>query len=179
MRVAILTISDAGARGERTDTSGEAIENWALGRRYTVVDRALVPDETVAIVAQLVDWCDTDATDLVLTTGGTGLSARDVTPEATRAVIEREALGIAERIRILSIQSLPRAALSRGLAGVRKKTLIVNLPGSTSGVRDGLAALDPIVDHAIAVLIGDRVDHPETAESATRPSPIAERPTRS
>ncbi|HEY4304411.1 MAG TPA: MogA/MoaB family molybdenum cofactor biosynthesis protein [Gemmatimonadaceae bacterium] len=176
MRVAILTISDAGARGERTDTSGEAAENWALGRRYSVVARALVPDETVAIVAQLVDWCDSHAADLVLTTGGTGLSDRDVTPEATRAVIEREALGIAERIRILSIQSFPRAALSRGLAGVRKKTLIVNLPGSTSGVNDGLDALGPIVDHAINVLRGDRLDHPETAEAGARPTPPPQLP---
>jgi len=163
MRVAILTISDAGARGERTDTSGEAIENWATGRRYDVVARALVPDESVQIVGQLIDWCDTNAADLVLTTGGTGLSERDVTPEATRAVIEREALGIAERIRILSIHAFPRAALSRGLAGVRKKTLIVNLPGSTSGVNDGLDALGPIVDHAVSVLRGDRLDHPETS----------------
>jgi molybdenum cofactor synthesis domain-containing protein len=161
MRVAILTISDAGARGERTDTSGQAAEDWAAGRRYTVVARALVPDETVAIVSQLVEWCDTDAADLVLTTGGTGLSDRDVTPEATRAVIEREAPGIAERIRILSLQSFPRAALSRGLSGVRKKTLIVNLPGSTSGVSDGLDALGPIVDHAVAVLRGDKLDHPD------------------
>src|SRR3954464_3909977 len=107
MRVAILTISDAGARGERTDTSGEAIENWALGRRYTVVDRALVPDETVAIVAQLVDWCDSDVRGLFLTPAGAGLTPRDVTPEATRAGIEREPLGIAERLPILSIQSVP------------------------------------------------------------------------
>jgi len=140
------------------------VENWALGRRYEVAARALVPDETVAIVSQLVDWCDTNAADLVLTTGGTGLSDRDVTPEATRAVIEREALGIAERIRVLSIQSFPRAALSRGIAGVRKKTLIVNLPGSTSGVNDGLDALGPIVDHAISVLRGDKLDHPETGK---------------
>jgi len=178
MRVAILTISDAGARGERTDTSGEAAENWAAGRKYSVVARALVPDETVAIVAKLVEWCDTGAADLVLTTGGTGLSHRDVTPEATRAVIEREAIGIAERIRLLSLQSFPRAALSRGISGIRKRTLIVNLPGSTSGVNDGLEALNAIIDHAISVLRGDRLDHSETAEGVPLSSPTSQPSTR-
>ncbi len=126
MRVAILTISDAGARGERTDTSGEAAENWARGRGYAMAARDLVPDDTVRIVARLVEWCDTDVAELVLTTGGTGLSERDITPEATRAVLEREAPGIAERIRALSIESFPRAALSRGLAGVRRKKIPIN-----------------------------------------------------
>ena len=159
MRIAILTISDAGARGERADTSGDAIESWARGRGYELAARALVPDETVQIVSALTKWCDTDAADLVITTGGTGLSSRDVTPEATRAVIEREAPGIAERIRLLSLTAFPRAALSRGLAGTRKRTLSINLPGSTGGVKDGLAALDLIVDHAVAVLRGDQLDH--------------------
>jgi molybdenum cofactor synthesis domain-containing protein len=159
MRVAILTISDAGARGERADTSGEVAEAWAQGRGYDVVARQLVPDESVQIVSTLATWCDEDAADLVLTTGGTGLSPRDVTPEATRAVLERDAPGIAERIRVLSLESFPRAALSRGLAGVRKKTLIINLPGSPGGVKDGLAALDAIIDHAIAVLRSERLDH--------------------
>lgn len=161
MRVAILTISDAGARGERRDTSGDAAEAWAVRSGYTIAARALVPDDAPRIIATLTGWCDADTADLVLTTGGTGLSERDVTPEATRAVLERDAPGIAERIRVLSMTSFPRAALSRGVSGTRKRTLIINLPGSTGGVRDGLAAIEPIVDHAVAVLRGKRLDHPE------------------
>ena len=159
MRAAILTISDAGARGERADGSGDAIASWLEDRGYTMAARALVPDDSVAIVRQLLAWCDGDAADLVLTTGGTGLSARDNTPEATRAVLEREADGIAERLRVSSIDAFPRAALSRGVAGSRHRTLIVNLPGSPGGVRDALHALVPIVDHAVAIVRGDRTDH--------------------
>lgn len=170
MRVAILTISDAGARGERADTSGDAAAQWAAARGYEVAARALIPDETVDIVNVLASWCDGDAADLVLTTGGTGLSPRDVTPEATRAVLEREAPGIAERIRVTSINRFPRAALSRGISGTRKKTLIINLPGSTGGVVDGLTAIEPIVDHAIAVIRGNRLDHDEPTGPSTVPA---------
>ena len=159
MRIAILTISDAGARGERADSSGDAIVAWAAARGADIVDRTLVPDDSHRIVPVLLDWCDQDRVDLVLTTGGTGLSPRDITPEATRAVLEREAPGIAERLRVTAMESFPRAALSRGLAGVRNRTLVVNLPGSPGGVRDALVALDPIVDHAVAIVRSDPTDH--------------------
>ncbi|MBA3560714.1 MAG: MogA/MoaB family molybdenum cofactor biosynthesis protein [Gemmatimonadaceae bacterium] len=165
MRLAILTISDAGVRGDRKDTSGDAVAAWGNSRHYFLAAREIVSDDSVSIVRQLVQWCDSDAADLVLTTGGTGLSSRDITPEATLAALEREAPGIAERIRVSCMQSFPRAALSRGIAGARNRTLIVNLPGSTSGVRDALAALDPIIDHAVAILRGDVTDHSAAAPS--------------
>ena len=159
MRVAILTVSDAGARGERADGSGDAVAAWVGERGYSLTARTLVPDDTVEIVRQLLHWCDGDVADLVLTTGGTGLSPRDNTPEATRAVLEREADGVAERLRVACIDAFPRAALSRGVAGSRHRTLVVNLPGSTGGVRDALHALVPIVDHAVAIVRGGKTDH--------------------
>lgn len=159
MRVAILTISDAASRGEREDASGPAAEEWARSLGYEVTARAIAPDDTVAIVRQLLAWCDGDVADLVLTTGGTGLSSRDVTPEATRVVLEREAPGIAERLRIETGANVARAALSCGTAGVRARTLIVNLPGSPRAVKECLEVLSPIATHAVAVLRGDATDH--------------------
>ena len=159
VRVGVLTISDAGARGERIDRSGDAIVAWCARRGDDVSVRALVADDTGAIVRHLMKWCDEDAADLVLTTGGTGLSERDITPEATACILDRDAPGIAERIRITCMESFPRAALSRGRAGVRARSLIVNLPGSTGGVRDALQALDPIITHAVDILRGNVTDH--------------------
>ena len=160
MRVAILTVSDSVVKGTRVDVSGQTIADWCTGRGDTVTARETVIDETSQIVPILASWCDSGDVDVILTTGGTGLSPRDITPEATRAVIDRDAGGIAEYVRAKSFDRFPRAALSRGIAGVRGATLIVNLPGSPGGVKDALDALDPIVDHAAQVLRGNTA-HPE------------------
>jgi molybdopterin adenylyltransferase len=159
LRLAILTISDAGSRGERADSSGDLIASWAREHGYRLAERALVPDDTVRISSTLSAWADNDHADLILTTGGTGLTERDITPEATRAVLEKEAPGIAEALRMTSFPRFPRAALSRGTAGVRGKTLIVNLPGSPGGVRDGLEVLNQLVEHAVELVRGVKTEH--------------------
>ena len=160
MRVAILTVSDSVVKGTREDLSGKAISDWCVARGYEVTEWTSVIDETSEIAPLLCKWCDSSGVDLVLTTGGTGLSPRDVTPEATLAVIQREAPGISELLRTSSFDRFPRAALSRGAAGVRGSTLIVNLPGSPGGVKDSLSVFDSIVEHAVDVVRG-KTSHDE------------------
>lgn len=158
IRVGILTVSDGVHHGARKDRSGALIAEWARRRGYEEGARAAIPDEATEITRTLLAWADREGCDLIVTTGGTGLAERDVTPEATRAAVEREAPGLAERIRAVGAEKTPFAALSRGVAGLRGRTLIVNLPGSPSGVEDGLAVLSEVAEHAVELLRG-RTEH--------------------
>ena len=154
MRIALLTISDRSARGERPDASGPALEQAVLSLGWQVTRRSIVPDDLPAIRDVLADWGDSGEIDVILTTGGTGFSPRDVTPEATHAVIDRSAPGLAEAMRAASLAITPHAMLSRAAAGIRKRTLIVNLPGSPKGALENLQVIAAVLPHAIQ-LLGD------------------------
>jgi len=159
-KVAILTCSDLGARGEREDTSAQVIRELVEEELQSeIVEYRIVPDETDEIMAALIEMADYYGADLILTTGGTGLGPRDVTPEATLNVIDRVAPGFAEAMRMKSMEKSPRAMLSRGVAGIRGATLILNLPGSPKGVLEHLTTIIDVLPHALGVMTGRETVH--------------------
>lgn len=166
-RIGILVISDRASRGEYTDISGPAITGWASQAGFKVAAFHVVPDEQQLIKAKLTEWADGLHLDLILTSGGTGLSPRDTTPEATLSVIEREIQGIPELLRTATGTTNSKAALSRAVAGLRGKTLIVNLPGNPEGVREWLGVLSPLLPHAFEMIEGKSHEH--GAPLATHP----------
>ena len=157
LRFGILTISDRSACGERPDLSGPALAELVRSQGWTVVRQAIVPDELPVLRATLSGWADHSELDVILTTGGTGFTPRDVTPEATRQVIEREAPGLAEAMRHASLEITPHAMLSRAVAGIRGKVLIINLPGSPKGAAENLLVILSVLPHAVE-LIRDEPD---------------------
>ncbi len=152
LKIGILTISDRSAAGQRPDASGPALEGVIAAQGWVVVRKQIIPDDLAAIRKTLVDWADSGELDILLTTGGTGFSPRDVTPEATLAVIERAAPGLPEAMRQASLQKTPHAMLSRSVAGIRGRTLIVNLPGSPKAATENLDVILPVLPHAIQIL---------------------------
>jgi molybdenum cofactor synthesis domain-containing protein len=170
MRAAVLVVSDRAAAGTHRDESGPLAEQMLSDWGYSVVRREVVPDERDAIVDRLLHYTDHDRLDVVITSGGTGLAPRDVTPEATREILDREAPGIAEFLRRETSRATPMSALSRGVAGTRGSTLVVNLPGSPKGVREYLELLRPLLPHAVQVLRGESAGHAAPAEREGAPS---------
>ncbi len=155
MKAGILTVSDRGSRGEREDASGPALRAWLMEHGVETVRREIVPDEEERISASLRDWADKEGYEIILTTGGTGVSPRDVTPEATLKIVERTIPGFGERMRVKSLERTPMAIVSRALAGVRKRSLIINLPGSPKGAVENLQSVWEAVPHAVAKIRGD------------------------
>jgi molybdopterin adenylyltransferase len=159
INIGILTISDKGSRGQRQDKSGEAIRAIVSQIKSSVVKYDVVPDEADIISGTLTDWADGGGVDVILTTGGTGLSQRDVTPEATLAVIEKEVPGIAEAMRAKSLEKTPMAVLSRAVSGLCRRCLIINLPGSPKAVQECLEVVLPALPHAVAIIKGEVTEH--------------------
>jgi molybdenum cofactor synthesis domain-containing protein len=155
IRFGILTISDRSASGERPDASGPVLEQVVAGRGWTVTRRQILPDDVDQVSDLLADWSDSGEVDVILTTGGTGFSPRDITPEATLLVIDKLAPGMAEAMRAASLQVTAHAMLSRAVVGIRGQTLIANLPGSPKGARENLQVILPAIPHAVQVLRGD------------------------
>ena len=155
IRFGILTLSDRSASGERADESGPALAEQIRAQNWSVAKQAILPDDESAIRAILIEWSDSGEVDVILTTGGTGFAPRDITPEATRAVIERDAPGLAETMRAESLKKTPHAMLSRAVAGIRGHTLIVNLPGSPKGALENLQTILPVLPHAVQLLTDD------------------------
>jgi molybdopterin adenylyltransferase len=155
IRFGILTLSDRSSRGERGDSSGPALVERIQAEGWSVVKQGILPDDESAIRKRLIDWTNGGELDVILTTGGTGVSPRDVTPEATRAVIERDVPGLAEAMRSASLKITPHAMLSRVVTGIRKRTLIINLPGSPKGALENLQIVLPVIPHAVQLLRDD------------------------
>ena len=155
----ILTVSDKGAQGQRHDRSGEVIRESLAGMDCRADKYDIVPDEAGAIAGKLAEWADGGDTDVIFTTGGTGLGRRDVTPEATLSVIDRSVPGFAEAMRAKSLEKTPMAVLSRAVAGVRGECLIINLPGSPKAVRECLEVVLPAVPHAVEIIRGEVTEH--------------------
>ena len=155
IRFGILTLSDRSVRGQRADASGPALAHLIGTQNWSVAKEAILPDEESAIRGTLIEWADRGEVDGILTTGGTGFALRDVTPEATRAVIQRDAPGLAEAMRTASLAKTPHAMLSRAVAGIRGRTLIVNLPGSPKGAVENLQTILPVLPHAVQLLRDD------------------------
>lgn len=166
IRVGIITASDKGSRGEREDRSGQVLQEIVTARGWEVKHYVVLPDERDQLANQMASWCDDYEVDLILTTGGTGFSKRDCTPEATSDIIEKEAPGIPEAMRYYSLQITPRAMLSRSKAGIRKDTLIINLPGSPKAVKENMEAIIDTLTHAIGIIQGSSSEcaMPETRD---------------